>query len=285
MDIFETLKKYKQLKDENLIDDEEYQKMKSAVLQQKINASDHVEYLRGLKELYDKRIITQEEFVNQKDQIIKSETQDGEKAYIKLSVEQITRGLENVKEKGKESFKLEKGGKLVISKKMLAAAIVVILGVIAIVSVAAMVGGGGGTKLPGDVKWGDDVEAVKKGASKLGATKVRQEEITFDALDAEYLGYICVISWYVTPTSSLYPHISVSYYARNNPLMTFDTVHKALEKQYGKPDTEENENDTHEVSWDKEDTIVRLYEFTSPDSNLYENVYISFDQKKAMSDN
>ena len=276
MEIFDTLRNYKQLKDEGLIDAEEYQKMKASVLQQKINAPDPVEYMRGLKELFDADVITQEEFADQKARMINNDIQAGKKTNIELSTAQFSKGLDTIKEKGRESLKFEKGGKFVISKKLL---VIIAAVAVVVVGIAVFSGGGGGTKLPGDVRWGDSVEDVQKGAAKLGATRVSQEDVTFEAYDAEYLGYACEIDWYVSPTTSLYPIVNVSYNASKNPLMTFASVREQVEKKYGKADKEEEDGYDHYVYWDEGDTVIKLWEYTKPSSNLYENVYLSFEQK------
>ena len=100
MSAIDSIREYKNLLDEGLIDTEEFNNLKKSALQHIQKGEDRVQLLREYKALFDDGIITQEEFTEQKTKLL---TEDKKTLSINIpSSEQITQGIGNITAKGKE---------------------------------------------------------------------------------------------------------------------------------------------------------------------------------------
>ena len=100
MTIVETIKDYKKLLDEGLIDSEEFDNLKQAAFKKIAKEDDKVQMLRDFKGLLDDGIISQEEFSEQKAKLL---AEDKKTVSISIpSSEQISQGIGSITAKGKE---------------------------------------------------------------------------------------------------------------------------------------------------------------------------------------
>ena len=238
MEIIEALRQFKDLLENEIITQEEFDNKKRELLAMDKGDGDTVKLLRGYKELLDSNVISQEEFDQKKKGLLRKETQNiiAASAVAPHPVETQTISAASIACDPVLNNSNPAASKSK-TKKILIASIVAVAVAIAAILAVSILSGGNFKELPGGVKMGDSYNTVVTKANKIQSNESNvMADGIYELRDGKVYGYRYKILTFVTSNDAL----NEVYIRFSDSRLDLEKVEKKLSKVYGKSTVNEN---------------------------------------------
>ena len=136
----------------------------------------------------------------------------------------------------------------------------------------------GTTNLPGNVKWGDNLQTVTNTMNSLKYGDKTSGDSYISYNDVEINGSLCDITLYVAKDDPLDFNIMISYSAHKNKGLSINDIVDEYSKEYGKPhrvmiDDMNDEYQKEHYLWYYEDSVIDVHRYLK-DNMLKKDVYV-----------